>query len=145
MKMARAVWSVGLLALGVGLAQSPPAHAPTFLQVSFKAVPGVAYNRLGDSTLSVTSAGQTQMLKPVQLLKLSGVLDPKDDDYWTALLPVKLNLALLPGRQVLVLSTRLFVCDKTQGLCSIQVAKQRLEVQSGRLNQVTLAAPVFRP
>jgi len=126
-----------LLVGGVRAADSGTSLPPTTLKVEFKAVPGLIYNRLGDSVLSVSSPAGTQSVK------LSGTPYPQDGQYWARLLPVRLRLSLPAGRYSVLLSARLFVCDKHRGLCSVQTREQRLQVRAGRSNQVTLAAPTL--
>lgn len=133
------------LALGVGGAgaidSSPapptPTLSPTTLKVAFKSVPGLIYNRLGDSVLSVTGPAGTRSVK------LSGTPYPEDEHYWAQLIPVQLSLPLTAGLHTVTLNAKLFVCDKQKGLCSVQTREQQLQVTAGRPNQVTLAAPLL--
>ena len=129
--------ALALLAGGVRAADSGTTLPPTTLEVAFKAVPGLIYNRLGDSVLSVSSP------VGIQSVKLSGTPYPEDGQYWAQLLPVRLRLWLPAGHHSVLLSARLFVCDKHRGLCSVQTREQRLQVRAGRSNQVTLAAPTL--
>jgi len=122
---------------GVRAADAGTALPTTTLKVAFKTVPGLIYNRLGDSVLSVSSPAGTQSVK------LSGTPYPQDAQYWARLLPVRLQVSLPAGHHSVLLSARLFVCDKRRGLCSVQTREQRLQVRVGRLNQVTLAAPTL--
>lgn len=122
---------------GVRAADSGTVLPPTTLKVSFKAVPGLIYNRLGDSVLSVVSPAGTRSIK------LSGTLYPEDEHYWAQLVPVQLNLPLTAGLHTVTLSAKLFICDKQRGLCSVQTHQEQLQVTAGRLNRVTLAAPLL--
>ncbi|WP_420594074.1 hypothetical protein [Deinococcus sp.] len=130
-----------LVAAGVsatGLAATNSANktatlAPTTLTVTFEARPKLGYNRQGESTLSVVSASGTQTVK-----LLSGKVDPEDEHYWTQLDPVSFKLKAKPGS--VLLQARLFVCDQTQGLCSVQEQEQRVQLRAGS-NTVVLKAP----
>lgn len=128
---------LALLAGGVRAADSGTALPVTTLKVEFGTVPGLIYNRLGDSVLSVSSPAGTQSVK------LSGTPYPADGQYWEQLVPVQLRLSLPAGPHSVLLSARLFVCDKHRGLCSVQTREQRLQVRAGRFNRVTLAAPTL--
>ena len=128
---------LALLAGGVRAADSGTALPPTTLTVAFKAVPGLIYNRLGDSVLSVSSPAGTRSVK------LSGTPYPADPQYWAQLVPVQLRLSLPAGPHSVRLSARLFVCDKRRGLCSVQTREQRLQVTAGRASRITLAAPTL--
>lgn len=130
-----AVCCAALLGLSVGLSSAAPTLTQTRLKVSFKTLPNVIYNRLGDSTLSVISAEKTQTVR------LSGTVDPQDENYWKVLTPINMRLALARGQDTVTLRTRLFVCDKTRGICSIQTQQQQLKVKSGNVNTVILDAP----
>ena len=130
-----------LVAAGVsatGLAATNSANktatlAPTTLTVTFEARPKLGYNRQGESTLSVVSASGTQTVK-----LLSGKVDPGDEHYWTRLDSVSLKLSAQP--KSVLLQARLFVCDQTQGLCSVQEQEQRVQLRAGS-NTVVLKAP----
>lgn len=126
---------LALIAGRAGAADSGTALPPTTLSIEFKAVPGLIYNRLGDSVLSVSSPAGTSSIK------LSGTPYPEDEHYWAQLIPVRLKLNLPAGPHSVELSARLFVCDKQKGLCSVQTREQRFQVTAGRLNRITLAAP----
>ncbi len=76
-------------------------------------------------------------------VKLSGTPYPEDRHYWAQLTRVWLKLSLPAGPHNAVLSAKLFVCDKQEGLCSVQMREQRFQVMAGQLNRVTLSAPTL--
>ena len=126
---------VGLLC-GAALGQS--VNITTALTVGFEALPGLEYNVQGPSTLTAfTPAG------PVRVV-LGGPANSHDADYWKTLYPAHLNLKLAPGQQRLLLRAELFVCDKNQGLCSVQRQERRVLLMAGQPLKVTFAAPKLR-
>ncbi|WP_161880933.1 hypothetical protein [Deinococcus alpinitundrae] len=132
-----ALTGLAFLVGGVRAVESGTALPVTILKVEFKAVPGLIYNRLGDSVLNVSSPAGTQSVK------LSGTPYPADRQYWAQLVPVRLKLSLPTGSYSVMLRAKLFVCDKRRGLCSVQTREQRFQVSAGRVNRVTLTAPTL--
>lgn len=133
-------WAVTALGLAASLAAPSAATLPTTLEVQFGAAPGLAYNRLGESVLSVSGVSVIGAAS-LRTVKLGGVDQPDDKNYWSKLLPAQLKLDLPAGRHRLTLQTRLFVCDKTRGLCSVQTQEKRVEVNAGQTLRLTFPAP----
>lgn len=97
--------------LGFLLALTLNAAPAGSIEVRVPAPPGVLFNRLGSSTVTLkTPWGE-------QTAKLTGIPDKVDpQNYWASAYPVHFQLKV-PGNVPVTLSANLFLCDARAHLC----------------------------
>ena len=121
------MWGL-LLALALGTA---PAGT---IEVRVPAPPGVLFNRLGRSTVTLnTPWGE-------QTAALSGVPDKTDPEhYWASAHPVRFRLKLPGGVEnvSLTLSADLFLCDARAHLCYRRQLSTRARLDVKKTNALT--------
>ncbi|MBZ9714643.1 hypothetical protein [Deinococcus multiflagellatus] len=95
------------------------------LNVTVAAPPGLSFSALTPSTVSVVVGDREQVAA------LRGVPDPTAPEAYTRLLPARLTLPA-DARGPATVRLRLFLCDKTRGLCTVQEQVRRVTLTPGR-------------
>ncbi len=120
-----------LLAVAVN-APSVPA-----LTVSVRLPPDVGLNARGESRITV-QAGQKRWSFP-----LSGVHDPASPDTFRAARPLSVRLPA-GVRGPVTVHARLFLCDRRNGLCTVQEQARRVTLKPGATVPVVMSVTAPR-
>ncbi len=121
------------LLLAVALSASPvPA-----LTVSVRLPPDVGLNARGESRITV-QAGQKRWAFP-----LSGVPDPSSPDTFRAARPLSVRLPA-GVRGPVTVHARLFLCDRRDGVCTVQELARRVILKPGATVPVVMSVTAPR-